>query len=72
MERKPPPTGNWIIDLLAWPVWMLFVAVSQWGVQAASVAADVAVAAGALAGLVLTVLRIFEVLGGGKDDEPTD
>jgi len=51
---------------------MLFVAVSQWGVQAASVAADVAVAAGALAGLVLTVLRIFEVLGGGKDDEQTD
>jgi hypothetical protein len=72
MERKPPRTGNAIIDLLAWPAWMAFIAVSQWGVDAASIASDVAVTAGALAGLVLTVLRILEMLGMWNEDQPTD
>lgn len=36
--------------------------ISQWGLDLASIAADVAVAIGALAGAAVTVLRLYRML----------
>jgi len=67
-EHRPPRTGHTILDLLAWPVWGMVWAISQLHLDAASMAADVAVAVGALAGAAVTLLRLYRMI----TDEQTE
>lgn len=69
MESPRVRTGHTILDLLAWPVWAFVWAISQWGLNAASVAADLAVAVGALAGAAVTLLRLYRMI---TDSEQTE
>jgi hypothetical protein len=62
MDRKPPKTGNPVIDNLLAAAWTLL-AVTNF-TMSASVFANLMVGAGAAATLVLTMLRIYEHLVG--------
>jgi len=62
MDRKPPKTGLPIIDNLLAAAWGCLAALNL--TISASTFADVMVGLGAMATLVLTVLRIYEHLMG--------
>jgi hypothetical protein len=62
MDKKPPRTGNAILDNLLLATWASLAVVNNW--ISVSAFADLMVGLGAAATLVLTCLRIYEHLAG--------
>jgi len=62
MDKRPPRTGNPILDNLLLATWASLAFVNNW--VSVSAFADLMVGLGAAATLVLTCLRIYEHLAG--------
>jgi len=62
MDKRPPRTGNLILDNLLAAAWASLAVINKW--LSVSAFADLMVGMGALATLVLTCLRIYEHLAG--------
>jgi len=62
MDKRPPRTGNPLLDNLLLATWASLAAVNNW--ISVSAFADLMVGLGAAATLILTCLRIYEHLAG--------
>lgn len=62
MEKRPPRTGNPILDNLLAATWASLAVVNSY--LSVSAFADLMVGCGAMATLILTCLRIYEHLAG--------
>jgi len=62
MDKRPPRTGNLILDNLLAAAWASLAVINKW--LSVGAFADLMVGMGALATLILTSLRIYEHLAG--------